>query len=260
MHKKILFVILFSRILISPIVSFALEWKELGSEHFIVYFTAKERFAREVLDKSEGYYRNIASGLGYPRYSAFWTWDKRVKIYIYPEHSSFVKATGQPEWSHGMARYRDKIIFSYAFSENFLDSMLPHEIAHLIFRDFVGFKGEVPLWLDEGVAQWAEEPKRAQVKIIAPQIFSQNLFLPLPEMMKLDIRGSTDQKLVDIFYIQASSLVNFLIERYGSYSFADFCRQLRDGKSLDEAIKFAYPDYMHSVAELEARWKDYLKK
>ena len=61
------------------------DWLEKKSEHFVVYFNQDENFAQAVLDGAEKDYRNIAYDLGYARYSEFWTWDKRVKIYIYPD-------------------------------------------------------------------------------------------------------------------------------------------------------------------------------
>jgi hypothetical protein len=278
----ILYIIVFSQCFFNFIkLSSAADWKELKSEHFIVYFTQDEKFAHDLLYKSEEYYKNIASDIGYPRYSDFWTWDNRVKIYIYPDHESFLKATGQPEWSQGMADYKNKKIISFAWSSNFLNSLLPHEMAHLIFRDFIGFKGEVPLWLDEGVAQWEEEEKRAKVQAVARQLLENNMVLTLKDLTKLDIRmmkedevvyirsipqpeGKDDvlflsgDKLVHTYYIQAASLVGFLIEKYGSDNFANFCRQLRDGKALEEALRFAYPTHISSLQDLEKEWNKYL--
>ena len=263
-------------------VSPAQEMRELGSDHFIVYFTADEKFAREVSDKAELYYNRIASDLGYPRYSGFWTWDNRVKIYIYPDHNSFLKASNQPSWSHGMADYTNKSILSYSGSERFIDGMLPHETAHLIFRDFVGFKGEVPVWLDEGVAQWAEPLKREMVKDVSRQLLDSGKFFSVKDMVNLDIRkvASDDtvkirsirgqdgkrvlfslrgDAVVNTYYIEAVSLVGFLIGRYGASSFTDFCRQLRDGKSLEEALRFAYPTRINNIEELEDAWLKYLQ-
>ncbi len=179
--------------------------------------------------------------------------------------------------------YKKKQIVSYLWSKGFVDSLLPHEIAHLIFRDFVGFKGQVPLWLDEGVAQWAEEIKRKEAITIAKQLFKNNGLISLDDMMKLDIRNMREKdkvyirsvrtkegkrgvlflsadNLVNTYYIQAVSLVQFLIDSYGSDTFSDFCRQLRDGKDLEEALRFAYPAYLRSLAELEDRWRQYLEK
>ena len=259
----------------------AQEWQESGGEHFIVYFIQDEKFAKDVADRAEYYYRQIATDLGYPRYSEFWTWDKRTKIYIYLDHDSFLEATGQPKWSQGMAEYRTKSIISYAWSSGFADSLLPHEMAHLIFRDFVGFKGEIPLWLDEGVAQWAEEPKRKQIKALARNLYESDTILSLQDMMRLDIRRITDKEniyirptrtkdkkdgvlflskdnLIRTYYLQAVSLVGFLIEKYGSRAFADFCRELRDGKSLENALRAAYPVRINNLDELENKWREYL--
>jgi hypothetical protein len=265
------------------ISSYAQEWQELKGEHFLVYFTQDKKFAQEVLDKAEVYYQRIASDLGYPRYSEFWLWDKRVKIYIYPDHASFLAATGQPQWSQGMADYKNKQIISFLWSKGFLESLLPHEMAHLIFRDFVGFKGEIPLWLDEGVAQWAEEAKRGEMKFKVQQLFEKDALLSLEDMIRLDIRNVTEKdrvyirstrtkegdkgivflsgdNLITTYYLQSVSLVGFLIEKYGSERFADFCRQLRDGKTIEEALKFAYPVYMRNLKELENRWREYLSE
>ena len=281
--RVLISVLVFPLFFILVTASFAQEWIELNGEHFIVYFIGEEKLAKEILDKAEFFYRNIATELGYPRYSEFWMWDKRVKIYLYPDHQAFLKATGQPQWSQGMADYKNKTIISYAWSKGFVEALLPHEIAHLIFRDFVGFKGEIPLWLDEGVAQWEEEAKRKQIKAMSRQLFNNDSVLSLEDMMKLDIRHITQtdrvyirstltksgergvlflsgDNLINTYYIQAVSLVGFLIEKYGSYAFAAFCRELRDGKSLEDALKFAYPDHIRNLTEFENKWREYLER
>ncbi|MCM8787276.1 MAG: hypothetical protein NC935_04395 [Candidatus Omnitrophica bacterium] len=258
-------------------------WKEMQSEHFTVYYVGDDKFAKEVLSAAEKYYQHIAFDIGYPRYSEFWTWDKRAKIYIYPTKNDFLKATSQPQWSEGMANYSDKTIISYAWSKGFIESLLPHEMAHLIFRDFVGFKGEIPLWLDEGVAQWAEVAKRQHIKELIKKFFNDDALLSLNDLTKLDIRNLKDQnrvyirptrtkeggsgvlfisleQLISTYYLQSASLVGFLIERYGSSDFAAFCRQLRDGKSLDEAIRAVYGIHFENIEELETIWRKYISE
>lgn len=263
--------------------SCAFAWNVLNGEHFIIHHVGSDSFAKDVLEKAEQYYRQIATDLGYPRYSEFWTWDNRVKIFIYPNKGSFLQATKQPTWSEGMADYTSKQIVSYAWSQGFVESLLPHEMAHLVFRDFVGFKGEVPLWLDEGVAQWSEEAKRNAVKLYARKQYEQGQLLTIEDMMRIDLRrlpskdkiyiraaiskaGQPDvlflsrDNLVNIYYLQSVSMVGFLIEKYGSSSFADFCRQLRDGKSLEEALRFSYPTNIRSLSDFERAWRLYLEE
>jgi len=236
------------------------EWQEIKSEHFIIYFVGNKKFAKDVSRKSETYYRNIASELGYQRHSGFWTWDHRVKIYIYPDRNSFLNATGQPKWSEGVANYTKKEISSYAWSEDFLDALLPHEMTHLIFRDYVGFKGEVPLWLDEGVAQWMEPQKRKAVKLAIRRLASQEKLLSLNQMMTLDIRQSNNSDLVTVYYIQAVSLVSFLVTKYSTARFINFCRQLRDGKSIVDSLRFAYPTSVRSIEDLQEKWLKHINE
>jgi len=234
------------------------EWQEIKSEHFIVFFQEDQDFAKDVSRQSEIYYKRIASELGYQRYSGFWTWDHRVKIIIYPDRKAFLKATGQPSWSEGVAKYVEKEIASYAWSDGFLKMLLPHEMAHLIFRDYVGFKGEVPLWLDEGVAQWMEPHKREMIKTVIGRLAETGKLLSLNQMMTLDVRKSNDPDFVQIYYVQAVSLVGFLITKYSASRFTNFCRQLRDGKTIEDSLRFAYPISIRSIEELEEKWKKYI--
>jgi hypothetical protein len=259
-------------------------WIESKGEHFIVYSTGDKNFSKDVLSMAEVYYRRIASDLGYPRHSGFWTWDKRVRITVYPDQASFLKATGEPDWSAGMADYKTKEIISYEWSKDFLESLLPHEIAHLIFRDFVQFEGEVPLWLDEGVAQWEEKETRKDLKTKAKQLYDKDSLLSINDLIRLNIklidtkekklyfRGSRTKSgkiavlilspdvLINTYYIEGGSLVGFLIETYGIGRFSGFCREFRDGKTFEEALRFAYSEHFQSIRELEDEWRNYLEK
>jgi len=280
-RRLILFFLFF---LIFSLTISAQEWKELNGEHFIIYFQQDEKFAKEVLHKAENYYQSIASDLGYPRYSEFWLWEKRVKIYIYPNKETYLKATAQPDWSDGMADYQNKRIISYAWNRGFVESLLPHEMAHLIFRDFIGFKGKIPLWLDEGVAQWSEQVKRAHLKRMAQEAFRNNTLLSITDMMNLDIRKIKDEKervyirssrtkdsqmgvlflsasnLIDIYYLESVAIVGFLIEKYGTSRFTEFCRQLRDGRSVEDALRLVYTGYINNLEDLENKLREYLEK
>ncbi len=233
------------------------DWQELKGDHFIIYHQKNESLAKATLQKAEGYYRHIADELGYARYSNFWQWENRAKIYIYPTAEDFRKASGQPEWSEGIATYDKKEILTYAWRQDFQDALLPHEITHLIFRDFVGFEGEIPLWLDEGVAQWQEPQKRQIAGKVAKLLVQSGNFYSLKNLTVIDVRQSTDEEAVHYFYMQSVSLVDFMVRRYGAQSFAYFCRQLRDGKSLDEALRFAYAGSIGGLQDLETKWKKY---
>jgi len=237
-------------------------WRELKGEHFIVYFVRDRKFARDTLNKAEEYYKKIADDLGYARYSDFWAWDRRVKIYIYPDsdsYRSYVEAHGHARWSVGMANYKNKEILSYAQSEEFLDSVLPHEITHLIFRDYVGQRN-IPIWIDEGVAQWEEKGKRELVERKIKELLHIHKAIPIERMMTLNIGEVKNEAIVELYYVEAVSLVDFLIREYGADNFIFFCRQLRDGKDVNEALRFTYPTSIRNIDQLQTKWIEYLQR
>ncbi|MBN2121058.1 MAG: hypothetical protein JW734_08430 [Candidatus Omnitrophica bacterium] len=163
-------------------------WEEIKSHHFVVYYPEnKKTFAKQVLRVAEQDYFRVADYLRYSRRSNFWTWNNRVKIYLYPDKFTYLKETAALQASNGMADYDQKTIYSFLESPDFLESILPHEIAHLIFRDFVGFHKNVPLWLDEGIAQWAEVKNRKERHEIAKSYAKAGMLLPLKRMMIINI-------------------------------------------------------------------------
>lgn len=241
---------------------FAQRWKEIKGKHFIVYFLRDRDNAEDVLEKSEEYYNKIAEDLGYARHSNFWAWSKRVKIYIYPDkdaYIAFAKANNHALWSSGLANYERKEIISYAHSREFTEGVLPHEIAHLIFRDYVG-EGNIPIWIDEGVAQWEEKGKRQFVKAKMRELLKYHEPIPIDRMMILKIGLIDNETIVELFYVQAVSLIDFLITEHGPDNFVFFCRQLRSGKDVNEALRFAYPVSIRDKKTLEAKWLRYLRK
>ena len=50
-----------------------------------------------------------------------------------------------------------------------------------------------------------------------------------------------------------------MIEKFGSNAFSGFCRELRDGKTVEEALSLAYPLQIHNLQEFEDGWREYLK-
>lgn len=223
-------------------------WETLKGRHVKVLYQENADFADAVLRRAERYYTSIVARLGFRRLDNFWLWERRATIQIYPTREAFVTQTGAPAWAAAKANYEARAIASYGSSREFLDARLPHEMAHLIFREYIGFKGEVPLWLDEGVAQWCEQGAREA------QVLALRTWIPLETLTRLDIRTVNDPRQVHRFYLQAASVVRFMAEEYGRRKFAKFCRQLRDGKRLETALRFTYSRSMPTISSLEKQW------
>ncbi|MGE5280206.1 MAG: hypothetical protein ACM3L6_05650 [Deltaproteobacteria bacterium] len=263
-------------------------WTQEKGEHFIVQTRQPCDLARTVMREAEKYYTGIAERLNFPRRSDFWLWNDRVTIRLYDDKDGYLAATGEPEWSPGMADYAQRSIISYLDSPRFLNSVLPHEIAHLIFRDFYQTEdktAEPPAWVDEGVAQWAEDKEtRDELKTLAADIFRGNGLLTVSDILLLNLeyvktandrlffrmaRNMKDRYnvvilssdvLLNNFYVESGSLIGYLIETFGVNRFADFCRQLSRGKAVSEAMHTAYPKQFRSFEDLENGWRAYLLK
>jgi hypothetical protein len=240
------------------------EWRQIKGEHFVVYVLIKEDEAagRDVLRAAEDYYDKIARQIGYARYGNFWTWEERVKIIIFPDQVSFSVTTDQPVWSKGYAvrdsrLFESRAIVTFRQEEGFLNSVLPHEIGHLILRDFIGFDRSIPLWFDEGVAQLQEAPN-ADAEAGMAMIVKNREYVPFELLGRIDIRLEKDSRKVAIFYAQSRFVLEFLIKTYGQEAFQRLCHALKEGKGFSEALKNAYAPSLDSMQSLEAKWVQHM--
>lgn len=257
--KKISLIFIILLLVINSAFSDSRKWQIRKSSHFIVHYVdAPSDFIEEVVDEAEDYYREITYDLGFTR-KDFWLWEDRAKIYIYEDAEDYYESSGQPNWSSGMAACREKIINTYPLASGFFDTLLPHELGHIIFREFVGFNADVPIWLDEGVACFQEKARRWGSSRIVKNAIKEDIFIPLDELSKVDLRSIQDKDLIDLIYAESASIVYFLIIRQGKHNFVKFCRALRDGKRLEEAIRSAYIKY-NNLKELNDAWVRYLIK
>lgn len=223
----------------------------------VYYKNAPEDFVEDVLESAEEYYHDITRDLGFTRYGS-WSWEDRGKIYIYRDAEDYVQATQQPGWSGGSASYRDKVINTYPLASGFFDTLLPHELGHIIFREFIGFRSDLPLWLDEGVASYQEKARRWGSNKIVKQAIKDKTFIPLEELSQKVISSSSDKNTVELFYAESGSVIYYLITKFGKYRFVDFCNALKDGQGLNQALHSAYSRFT-DIKELEAAWLDYLE-
>lgn len=256
--KRFIFIFSFLFLFFYSALSQGGDWQVNKSTHFMVYYkNAPNDFVEQVVEKSENYYDKIAEDLGFRRYD-FWLWDERAKIYIHDNSRDYQLATGQPAWSAGCARASEKIIHTYPFAKGFFETILPHEMSHIIFREFVGFNNyAVPLWLEEGVASYQESLKNYMYSQILKQAIRDGTFVNLYNLSSLNPQMMTDSASVSLFYAEATSIVDFLVKEFGRDSFVLFCQNLRDKKNLERAIASTYP--YKDIQELDRAWQEHLK-
>jgi len=231
-------------------------WQDKKSQHFIIYYqTATLDYVDNLINNAEKYYNDIVEELGFSRFD-FWTWDNRAKIYLYGSSEEYLNDTGRMAWSGAMVNIKKRTIKTFINQENFMQSILPHEMAHIIFREFIGLSIKLPLWLDEGVACSQEKVYLSERLLFAKHLVKSNMHIPIKRLSEI-----SDYSLVvpKVFYSEAASLIVFLLEGFGKEQFLDFSRRLRDdNKGWRETLLDTYR--FSDIEDFEAQWHAYIKK
>lgn len=243
----------------SPLESFAQnqsnKWIIKKGTHFIIYHAADFKIGdvNKLLKKAEDYYADITDELGFRRFN-FWTWDNRCEIYLYSSAEDYYNSTQQPQWSRASVHIKDRVIHAYSVEQYFLDTILPHEMGHLIFREFIGYMTPLPLWVDEGIATFVERNKGRRL-IRAKEIVKTFNFIPLKRLTEINLTNITDP---DTFYAEAASIIEFLLKEYGRDKFVEYCRFLRDKgdwyTGLFDIYSFA------DIHDMNTKWRTFLLK
>ena len=147
---------------------------------------------------------------------------------------------------------------SYGESDGFLTGILPHEMTHLMLREYMGEESQAPLWFHEGTAQMQEDEQRVAFQYEARVLARAGRLSRLKDLSKLDVRKSHDHSRARRFYVEAVSLSSFLLNRYGEERYGILCRRFRKGDTLEQALKFTYPHTISTLEKLEEGWIEYL--
>ncbi len=115
-------------------------------------------------------------------------------------------------------------------------STLRHELAHVVTAIAgEGPFGDLPAWLDEGTAVYAQGD---------PEGFADAVERAIDRGNVLSVRSLTsyqgDPDKVGLFYGQSWSLVSFLIDTYGAESFAALFAEIKGGVTTDVALETVY--------------------
>jgi hypothetical protein len=236
----------------------AKEWEEAKGRYFIVYHrNVPQHYVDTVLEEAESNFQRVADNLGIRQYQS-WAWDNRAEIYIYADHDDYVKNGGMG-WSHGMAIAGSKIIRTFPSDAGFFDSILPHELGHIILHELVGKVADVPLWFDEGVAQYQEKARRLSAHHEVREAIKNGQFIPLTDLSVMRLYNDTLEETVQLYYAESASVVSFLFTEHGDQRFRRFCEMLGEHRSFEQALAAVY-SRIQSIDDLNKAWKKFLEE
>jgi hypothetical protein len=213
----------------------AASWEMSTSEHFTLAYFARTAAARDITalkSVAEASLAQLTSTLDVPAPSS-------IRVYL----------VDRVFWQGG-ATYPDHIVLITYIDRNYTGVLAPayflHELTHALGQDIAGKDGNPGGLLSEGLAVYAAgghygpEPLKAW----AAALPSLHHYIPLADLRR-DFTGAQHE----IAYLEAGSLVQYLIETYGLPKF----------KTL-----YAHPDQIEALYgktwdALEAEWLAHLK-
>ena len=225
---------------------------ETTTLHFVIRGYDYSRI-QELSKLTEEAYEKIMTDTGLYSFKP----EGQYPITLYKDHEEYLKKTGMPEWSAGAAAGNALFIFDNPR----MVPTLVHEMTHLIYHEFMQDRLRSFRWLNEGLAMYEEitfHPNAGETSFLklSADTFKSNP-LPFQQWMEM-IPQSEEKRMVNLWYLQSESVVHFLIERGGRLGFSIFLKELKNGKTLDEALSEAFVGKWDSAASLERAWKESL--
>lgn len=176
-------------------------------------------------------------------------------IVVYAGKEEYLAKARQAEWSGGVA-YGNAI---YVYENDAARGVIAHEIAHLVFKEFMGGTDYSQLtWLNEGIAVHAEKAALpASADAYAARVASLVRPSPLSFTALASMPPSAAQTgaAVEKWYAQAGSLVTFMIRAGGNFNFYLFLRKLKEGLPVDSAVGEAFAGAWRDMSDVEAAWR-----
>ncbi len=140
-----------------------------------------------------------------------------------------------------------------ARSEAGFAPLLRHEVCHLLVAEAEAEGGErIPLWFNEGLAQWAADRLVVEAQDVA--LLDRYGFL-LSFRQVADAFPVTESE-ARIAYVQSESIVRFIIHRLGLEAIRETLRGVRRSVPFDDALRSGTRAELY---ELEREWKQWLR-
>jgi hypothetical protein len=234
-------------------------WQQMKGHDFIIYYRADvpNDFVQTTMDTAEEEFKRVTDNLGITN-NQYWALEKQIKIYIYRDQDDYVKNGGQAVWSHGAAFARSQTIRTYPEINGFFDTVLPHELGHIIFRDYIGFTAIVPLWFEEGVAIYQEKAKRLGSNETVKEAIKNGQFIPLSQLSGVRLYKNSSEQVVDLFYSESASAVYYMVTELGEQEFYMLCNDLKNNMPFQDALHKVYLRFK-TMGELNQAWFEYLQ-
>jgi hypothetical protein len=180
-----------------------------------------------------------------------------VSLYIYATPEDLRGAMVFPqEWAGGVA-FTEYGIIAIGIPINELDwgkGALAHELGHMVTHQitFSPYGANLPFWLDEGLAMYAEGKPDAYLESVLQKAIAQHNLI---SVRSLASPFSAIPEEAYISYAESQSLIRFLIQNYGRDKMLSLLNLFKEGNTYDDALTQVYG---FDQDGLDATWQKYI--
>ena len=184
----------------------------------------------------------------------------KILVMLFHSKDSYHEFTHLPSWSGASSDLQTDTM--YVIEGNSFYPLSVHELTHLYFDGY--FLPTIsPLWLSEGMAVYmqiyATKQKPSWIEHSMRRILSGEM-IPLEEMTTTEDLNSYETSQAELWYTQAYSVVDYLLNRRSRDEFYKFCTELKNKMPLHQALYHAYGMPFNKVSALQNVWLHDLQK
>lgn len=207
-------------------------WKTFQSENiFLYWYRGTEEYNQQFIKAAEDARERLRNDIG--------TWPTLdIHIYIYGSNRDMKDAlVGEPDWIGGLSfgqNQRTIIIGIDPGNEVWGKATISHELAHTAVDSIMGgCWATLPLWLNEGIAMYAEGEQEAIYGLtLQDAIYYDSLF----SLRSICYEYRSIEGDPTLTYAESYSVVKFMIDEYGHTKIRQLLDRLGEGYSYDNAL------------------------
>jgi hypothetical protein len=214
------------------------DWQMLSSDRLALYWYRGDRaFGEALFDQANKTLDQLEAEAGV-------TVEVPVKIFIYGSFSDLrdAIAVGAQEWTGGQA-FTDQGVVVIGVSPNDLTYGLaatPHELTHLVIHQATDNPyGDIPRWLDEGLAVYMSGELDAGWRGYRAQVANSARTDRLMTLQTLSSSFPADSEQAGQAYAQSGAVVEFIIQHFGEDAMAELLDIFSEGALYDDALEQA---------------------
>jgi Tol biopolymer transport system component len=232
------------------------KWSILKSEHFdLFYYEGEEFLAERTVLLAEASYDTLSEYFGH-------TLSRRIPIMIYKSHSEFQQTNVTLELlGEGVGGftelYKNRVVLPFTGSYEELRHVMMHELTHVFNFDMLyggllqsvfarQYMFSLPLWLIEGMAEFASEYWDAEAEMVMRDAVLNNYYFHLQH----DVQGY-------LAYKQGQAVIRFIAHKYGREKVSDIIQNIAMARNADKGLMASIGT---DAAGLSEAWLDHVRK